>query len=240
MRKMSNVTRRLLAATAVAGLAALTGCGSGGHGKVGTLVEPVTLTMADANGGTATDGVLAYIREVNKLSHGAVRIKLVSASEDGAGFETKIIKQTASGHFDMAWVGGRALEAAGISEAAALQVPFQITNYATEAKVIGGPVGATLTKEMSRAGVVGIGLLDDRLRYMVTTKPIAAPSDLAGKRMRTFGSPSQAEAWRAFGASPAAYGGNTALAVADMRRGSLFGVESDSGSWADHALTGTV
>ena len=233
-------TARWTALAAFAAAISIGGCGGGGQGKVGAPIEPVTLRMADPNNGTATDSVHDYIQQVSKLSHGAIRIKLVSAPGESVDYEKRIVAQTAAGKYDLAWVGGRVLDALGVADAAALQVPFLIDNYATERKVIGGSIGMHLTSELSKAHVIGLGMLDDRMRYIVTAKPIATPTDLLGQRMRIYDSPSQAQAWRDFGALPVPYGGNTARAAGDMVSHRLFGLESDTGTWKSQAFTGSV
>ena len=123
--------------------------GGGGSAKVGAPVAPVTLRLGDANGGTATPGVLDFVRDVKQLSHGAVTIEIVKAPNSRLDYEGDIVRATASGRWDLAWVGGRTLDSVGVPSAGALQVPFLIDNYATQSKVLLGPIGRQLTRDMN-------------------------------------------------------------------------------------------
>ena len=120
-------------------------------------------------------------------------------------------------------------------------MPFLIDNYATQSKVLLGPIGRQLTRDMSKAGVTGLALIPDHLSYLVTTAPIDSPDDLAGKRMRAFGrSRSQAAAFRALGATPVPLNGTTVKAAAEMKKHHLFGIESNPLIWSEVAYAGST
>ena len=232
-----------MAVLMIATLAA--GCGGsgggGGSAKVGAPVAPVTLRLADANRGTATPGVLDFVRDVKQLSHGAVTIEIVTAPNKSLDYEGDIVRATASGRWDLAWVGGRTLDSVGVPSAGALQVPFLIDNYATQSKVLLGPIGRQLTRDMAKAGVTGLALIPDHLSYFATTAPIDSPDDLAGRRMRAFGrSRSQAAAFRALGATPVPLNGTTDRAAAEMKKHHLFGIESNPLLWSEFAYAGSA
>src|SRR3954454_3153492 len=228
-----HATQRTTMAMLMVATVTAAGCGGsggvgGGSAKVGAPVAPVTLRLADANQGTATPGVLDFVRDVKQLSHGAVTIEIVTAPNESLDYEGDIVRATASGKWDLAWVGGRTLDSVGVPSAGALQVPFLIDNYATQSKVLLGPIGRQLTRDMSKAGVTGLALIPDHLSYLATTAPIDSPADLAGKRMRAFGrSRSQDAAFRALGAIPVPLNGRTLTAAAEMKKHRLFGIESN-------------
>jgi TRAP-type C4-dicarboxylate transport system substrate-binding protein len=237
-----RTTMAVLMLATVTLTAAAVGCGgSGGAGsaKVGAPVAPVTLRLADANRGTATPGVLDFVRDVKQLSHGAVTIEIVKAPNTSLDYEGDIVRATASEKWDLAWVGGRTLDSVGVPSAGALQVPFLIDNYATQRKVLLGPIGRRLTRDMSKAGVTGLALIPDHLSYFAT--PIDSLDDLAGKRMRAFGrSRSQIAAFRAMGATPVPLNGTTPTATAQMKKHHLFGIESNPLIWSEFAYPGST
>jgi TRAP-type C4-dicarboxylate transport system substrate-binding protein len=234
-------TTTAFVALALVGLAT-SGCGgaTGLASKVGAPAEPVTLTLADQNRGPAPPGVLDFAADVQRDSHGAVRIRLVGVPETGNDFELRIVRGTAAGRWNLAWVGGRVLDEVGVTDAAALQVPFLIDNYALERRVVDGPIGARLTREIPRAGVVAVGLLADHMRYLATTGPIRTPSALAGKRMRAWYSAGQVAGWRALHAIPVLTPGTTNDAVGLMQQGRLFGLESDPQTWSGTQWASTI
>ena len=223
--------------------AAITGCGTstGPGAKVGAPVEPTTLTLADANHGVLTPGIMDFVRDLERDSHGGLRIKVVTASATPDDYEVRIVHGTAAGRWNLAWVGARVLDEVGVPDAGALQVPFLVDSYALAGAVVNGPIGEQLTREMSHAGVVGIGLLVDELRYFATTGPVTSPASLVGKRMRALDSASQFTGWRALHVTPVLEDGWTASAITLMHEGRLFGVESDPTSYASQSeIAGTT
>src|SRR4051794_20005857 len=241
-----HATQRTTMAVLMVATVTAAGCGGsggagGGSAKVGAPVAPVTLRLADANKGTATPGVLDFVREVKQLSHGALTIEIVTAPNESLDYEGDIVRATAAGTWDLAWVGGRTLDSVGVPSAGALQVPFLIDNYATQSKVLLGPIGRQLTRDMSKAGVTGLALIPDHLSYLATTAPIDSADDLAGKRMRAFGrSHSQAAAYRALGAIPVPLNGTTDRAAAAMKEHRLFGIDSNALIWSEDAYPGST
>lgn len=228
-----------VAGVALTGLGVV-GCGLSVTGKVGAPPEPVTLTMADANHGIATTGVLDFVHDVDADSHGAVRIKLVAAPESADKYEVNIVRWTAAGRFDLAWVGGRVLDEVGVPAAGALQVPFLIDSYALERRVVEGPIGAQLTRQMSAAGVVGVGLLADHMRYFAAVRPVTSPAVLVGEAMRAFYSASQILGWQALHAVPLLGDGSTESAIEQIHSGGQFGLESDPVTWSQQGDVGNI
>src|SRR3954452_16499302 len=104
-----HATRRTTMAVLMVATVMVAGCGGsggagGGSAKVGAPVAPVTLRLADANGGTGDPRVLDFVRDVKQLSHGAVTIEIVKAPNKSLDNEGDIVKGTASGRWDLAWV----------------------------------------------------------------------------------------------------------------------------------------
>lgn len=219
--------------------AAIAACGTdaGPVGKVGAPVEPMTVTLADANQGAATPSVMDFVRDVDRDSHGALRIKLVPVPNVSADYEVRIVHGTASGRWNLAWVGTRVLDRLGVPDAGALQVPFLIDSYALAGAVVNGPIGARLTAEISHAGVVGVALLADQLRNLATMGRVTSPDALVGKRMGAFDSASEFAGWRALHATPVLQSVMYA-AIQLMHEGRLFGVESDPSIYAGQSAIG--
>lgn len=239
---MSQLLNKITVIAALAG-AAITGCGanSGPGGKVGAPVEPTTLTLGDANHGTATPSVIDFVRDVDRDSHGGVQVKLVAAPATPGDYEVRIVHDTAAGRWNLAWVGTRVLDEVGVPDAGALQVPFLLDSYALEGAVVNGPIGAQLTRGISHAGVVGIGLLVDQLRYLATMGSVTSPASLVGKRMGTFDSAGQFSGWRALHATPVLEDEVTASAIALMHAGHLFGIAADPSIYAaQNGIPGTT
>jgi TRAP-type C4-dicarboxylate transport system substrate-binding protein len=233
---------KVVVIAALAG-AVITGCGTdaGPGGKVGTPAEPMTVTLADANQGSATPSVMDFVRDVDRDSHGALQINLVRVHNTSSDYEVQIVHGTASGRWNLAWVGTRVLDRVGVPDAGVLQVPFLIDSYALAGAVVNGPIGAQLTAEISHAGVVGVALLADQLRYFATMGRVTSPGSLVGKRIGVFDSASEFAGWRALHATPVLEPGATYMSVQLMHEGRLFGLESDPSIYAGQSgIAGTT
>ena len=83
------------------------------------------------------------------------------------------------------------------------QVPFAFRSAAHAHRAMDGALGAYLRAEMAAKGIVGfpVGAFDNGMRQITATKrPIAAPADLAGIRMRVPAGQLVADTFKALGA----------------------------------------
>ena len=91
------------------------------------------------------------------------------------------------------------------------QVPFAFRSAAHAHRAMDGALGAYLRQEMAAKGIVGfpVGAFDNGMRQITGTKrPIAAPADLAGIRMRVPAGQLVADTFRALGAEPVTINSN--------------------------------
>jgi hypothetical protein len=97
------------------------GCGTDADpiGKVGAPVEPMTLTLADANQGTATPSVMDFVCDVDRDSHGALRIRLVPVANASSDYEVQIVHAGEAASDDAVPRSGAAIGAARIAARAA-------------------------------------------------------------------------------------------------------------------------
>ncbi|MEO8255801.1 MAG: TRAP transporter substrate-binding protein [Acidobacteriota bacterium] len=91
------------------------------------------------------------------------------------------------------------------------QVPFAFRSAAHAHRAMDGALGAYLREEMAAKGIVGfaVGAFDNGMRQITTTmRPIAAPADLAGVRMRVPAGQLVADTFKALGAEPVTINSN--------------------------------
>jgi TRAP-type transport system periplasmic protein len=91
------------------------------------------------------------------------------------------------------------------------QVPFAFRSAAHAHEAMDGALGAYLRQETAAKGIVGfpVGAFDNGMRQITGTKrPIAAPGDLAGIRMRVPAGQLVADTFRALGAEPVTLNSN--------------------------------
>lgn len=85
------------------------------------------------------------------------------------------------------------------------QLPYAFRSPAHAHEAFDGPLGAYLRQEMAAKGIHAfpVGAFDNGMRQITGNKrPIAAPADLAGMRMRVPSGEMIADTFRAFGAEP--------------------------------------
>src|SRR5688572_10872927 len=91
------------------------------------------------------------------------------------------------------------------------QVPFAFRSAAAAHRAMDGALGAYLRQEMQAKGIQGfpVGAFDNGMRQITTTtRPIVAPADLKGIRMRVPAGAMVADTFRALGAEPVTINSN--------------------------------
>lgn len=118
------------------------------------------------------------------------------------GSETQVLQQIQLGTVQMCVCTTGPIEAF-VPEIKALEMPFLFPSYEAADKVLDGPIGADLLKRFDKAGLVGMHFLDNGFRNVTNSKrPIKAPDDAKGLKIRTMESPTHLAIWRAIGANP--------------------------------------
>ncbi|MBA2767875.1 MAG: TRAP transporter substrate-binding protein DctP [Sporichthyaceae bacterium] len=170
---------------AVLGLAVVvTGCNAqAGDRAGGNATKDVrVLTFAQPNDGEPPDQLVAWAEQVGRLSKGSLRIEFKDAWRLGEpGYETGTIEDVSMGKADMAWVGARAFDRAGVTSFQALVAPMLIDSHALQARVFDEGIPARMTDDLDALGVVGVGVLPGPMRKVLgVSKPFATPEDFAG------------------------------------------------------------
>lgn len=91
---------------------------------------------------------------------------------------------------------------AWVPEGQVFDLPFLFRDRAHVGRASGGPVGQQLRERYRAQGFHGLGYINYGARHLLAHQAIAAPGELAGKRIRVIQSPLHAELWKAFGANP--------------------------------------
>ncbi len=106
----------------------------------------------------------------------------------------------------------------GLPEFELFDLPFIFDQLADVRRVTQGPLGQRLFKGLERQGLVGLGFFDNGFKQMSANKPLLAPADFVGLRMRVQASRVIADQMRALGARP------VTLAFSETRRALAAGV----------------
>jgi TRAP-type C4-dicarboxylate transport system substrate-binding protein len=189
----------------VAALAALqTGCGVAGSDKAGggTARRVVVLTLANPlSDSSELDG---FVREVSRLSGGAIKIVVKSRWRYGqVAYETGLINDVRAGKAALGVAGSRAFDSVGVSTFDALVAPLLIDSYALQQRVVQSPLIRPMLNGLAPLGLVGLGVLPGPLRRPLgVARPLLRPSDYAGLRIGVQQSRLASSTMRALGAIP--------------------------------------
>ena len=204
-----NPTRRMLmaAGAAIATLAALPAAAAE---FTFTFAHVLTETTPNAR------AAVRFKEEVEKNSDGRIEIQIRPAAQLGGDVE--IIEQTQMGlvHFAIPPTGNLA----NFNEKMYLyDLPFLMPDDAAMMRVLDGDVGKELLTTLEANNLHGINMWGAGFRHMTNNvRPITAPDDLKGIKMRTLQAPTILATYRAYGANP------TAMAYTEVYNGLQQGV----------------
>ena len=84
-----------------------------------------------------------------------------------------------------------------------LDLPFLFRDAAHAHKVMDGPIGEALLKDLERNRMIGLGFWEIGFRHITNSKrPVRTPEDLKGIKIRTTPNKAHIEAFRLWGANP--------------------------------------
>ncbi len=106
----------------------------------------------------------------------------------------------------------------GLPEFELFDLPFLFEDLSEVRRVTLGALGQRLFNGLKRQGLVGLGFFDNGFKQMSANRPLLAPTDFAGLRMRVQASRVIADQMRALGARP------VTLAFSETRRALATGV----------------
>jgi tripartite ATP-independent transporter DctP family solute receptor len=141
---------------------------------------------------------------INKETKGRVETQVFPQNNGIAGSDPAAFKALLSGEIQFFTLMGGIIGTV-VPVAEVQQVPFAWRSAPDAHKAIDGPLGAYVNQEMAAKGIHGFGVggFDNGMRQVTTTnRPIAAPGDLKGIRMRVPAGEMVADMFRTLGAEP--------------------------------------
>jgi TRAP-type C4-dicarboxylate transport system substrate-binding protein len=217
------------AALPAAILLAATACASSTKAG-GAVTHPITLVMQASDAPDTDANSIYFSKQVQKRSDGRIRIVVRSSRYSSADIrnEPRLVRALRSGKVEMAYVPARAWEEASpVTAFRALQAPLLVTNYPLLRRITTGPIGSSMLKSLNPIGVVGLGLVPERLRRLFGSKPLDSAKTLRGARIRPVASPTGERALRWLGAVPVTIVSARA-AGPGLASGKIDGVESET------------
>jgi len=192
------------AGLAVSLTVAVAGCGEATDKAGGSEpAETVVLTLANNNDGPPSQ-LSAWAEEVQALSDGTLRIEFKNDWRVGEpGQEADTIEDVQNAEVDMAWVGARAFDSAGVTSFQALVAPMLVDSYDLQAAVFDAGIPERMLDSVEEIGLSGIGVLPGPMRKMMgLTHPFLTPADFTGEVVGTSGGGLAEQTLELLGATP--------------------------------------
>jgi TRAP-type C4-dicarboxylate transport system substrate-binding protein len=226
-----HLATRPWAALALITALMVAGCSSPGTGKAGGAppeASPngtITLTFASANLQPA-DTTFAAL--VSQDSGGHLRLRTVNSYDDrSTSVDQVIAADLQKGKLDVGDVGSRAWESLGVQAFRAYQDPFLVTSRELLDAAVTGRVAAGLLAALKPAGLTGLAIVPDSIRYLYSTRPLTTAAQFSGAKIRINVSDTTGEVLRSLGAIPVTDIQTGPPAVQALRDGALTAVESN-------------
>jgi TRAP-type C4-dicarboxylate transport system substrate-binding protein len=219
----------VLAVTAALMVAGCTGPGAGKAGGAPAAAPNGTITLTFASGDPLpVDTMFATLVSQDSGGHLTLRTVFYNARSDSV--DQMIAADLQKGKLDVGDVGSRAWESLGVSAFRAYQDPFLITSRELLDAAVTGPVAAGLLATLKPAGITGLAIAPDSIRYLYSTRPLTTPAQFDDAKIRINDSATTGEVLRALDATPVTDIASGPAAVQALRDGTLTAIESNPGN----------
>lgn len=183
-------TFRTLLAAALVGAVSLAGA------------QPVKLTLGhgSAPGNPRHEAAVKFAETVKAKTNGRIEVQVAHSAQ--LGDDAAMVTALRSGTLDMS-ANSQGAVSTVVPEYAALGLPFLFSDVQKAWQLMDGPIGKELADKTAAKGMVLLGLWDNGIRHMSNSKrPIKAPADLKGLKMRTPPDAVTVDIMQALGADP--------------------------------------
>lgn len=223
--KLRSWAGRTLAGVAVLGLGlGLAACG----GSTGATSAETTLSFGYVTTPQHPYGLAlqAFADKITADSGGKLAINLLPTY--AGGNDLTLLDDISGGTVDGGSVSSAVWGGKGVTSFEALQIPFLITNYATEAAVLNSPIAADMLKGTQKLGLTGLAIHEGGLRKPAANGPcLKSPADFKGIKIRSVEAPVLVDGLSALGANP------TPLPLSDvylaLKQGTVDALEANLG-----------
>lgn len=142
-----------------------------------------------------------YAKWVNEQTNGKVQIDLYPA--EMLGTDRQMAEAITMGTLDMS-INAHGVIATYEPKLAAIELPFLFDSPEKVGKLLDGPIGEELAKDLPKKGMRILAYWENGLRHITNSKrPIEKPEDLKGLKIRTPENKMTLAIFKSLGASPA-------------------------------------
>jgi len=141
-----------------------------------------------------------FAREVEARTGG--RYKIQNYYSGALGAERESIEALQVGTLDLTMTSTGPVPNF-VPEVGILDIPFLMRDYPHARAVLDGPIGQEMLGKFPAKGIVALAWGENGFRHMTNSKrPVNAPDDLKGLKMRTMENPVHIQAYKQFGIIP--------------------------------------
>jgi TRAP-type C4-dicarboxylate transport system substrate-binding protein len=198
----------------------------------------ITLTMQSPDG--QTSDTVYFAQEVAYLTNDRLRIAIGNAyPSDNPNNELRLAVALREGTVAMGYLATRDWERDGgrVLDFRALQAPFLINSYPLLDAVTKSSIATQLLASLARNNIVGLGLVPESLRRILSTEPLVTLAELKNARIRILPNQTSALIFKALGAV-AATNLTADQTGTELNGGKLNGIESDASTINDNGYVG--
>jgi len=144
-------------------------------------------------------GALKFKELVEKRTENQIEVQIYPAAQLGS--ERVVLEGLQMGTIEMGLITSGALSGF-VPDFSILDLGYLFKDNKQAVQVLNGPTGKALIEKMKTANIRGLAPIDCGFRSVYANRPVKAPSDLKGMKIRTMENPAHLAAFRAIGASP--------------------------------------
>ena len=160
----------------------------------------ITLGHGAAPGNPRHEAAVKFAETIKAKTNGRYEVQVAHSSQ--LGDDAAMITALRSGSLDMS-ANSQGAIANVVPEYGALGLPFLFKDIQSAWKLLDGPVGMDLATRTSAKGMIVLGYWDNGIRHVTNGKrPINAPADLKGLKIRTPPDTMTMDIMQALGADP--------------------------------------
>lgn len=146
-------------------------------------------------------GSVELARLIQERTKAAVKIDIYPAGQLGKG-ERELVEGLQIGTIDLV-VTSTGPMGGFVPQMLVVDLPFLFRDNSHVDKVLDGPIGEWLLKELEKVGIKGIAFWENGFRNLTNNKrPVNRPEDVRGLKLRTMENEVHMEAFRNLGADP--------------------------------------
>jgi tripartite ATP-independent transporter DctP family solute receptor len=199
-----------------------------------TAQQKMVLKATDVHplGYPTVEAIVRMGKKLEATTNGRLSVQMFPAMQLGG--EKEMLEQTQVGAIQICRVSVGPVGTI-VDELNVFNLPFIFRDEAHMRKVIDGPIGEELIEKISNAPasrLVGLGWMDAGTRNVYAKKPLKAPGDLKGQKIRMMGNPIFVETMNAMGGNGISMGFNELYSA--LQTGVVDGAENNPPTLLTH------